>query len=313
MSQYRYYFFPAITLHRLGLFLLFTLAALLCDPADDIPAAHAADRDKPLEVMVSILPQEYFVNRIGGDRVQVKTLVQPGHSPHTYAPTPKQMAALATSKIYFRIGVPFENGLIPKLARSFPHLTIINQSQGINMIPMEESSDDHDHDHGDLDPHTWLDPLLALKQSIVIRDTLARFDPGGAAAYETNFTSLARDLTQLDEQLREILQPVAGKSIYVFHPAYGYFCRTYGLIQKAIKPDSKEPGARYLARFIEEAKKENIRVIFVQPQFSEKTAQTIARSVGASVVDLDPLAADYLENMRYLARQLAFWLGKPGP
>lgn len=300
MAQPGCYFFP------ISFVLLFA-----CFPSVGICADHPGKQENPLEVMVSILPQEYFVNRIGGDRVQVKTLVQPGHSPHTYAPTPKQMAALATSTVYFRIGVSFENGLIPKLARSLPHLTIIDQRQGIDMLPMEESPDDHDHDHGDLDPHTWLDPLLALKQSIVIRDTLTRFDPGGAAAYETNFTSLAHDLTQLDEQLRETLKPVAGNSIYVFHPAYGYFCRAYGLTQKAIKPDGKEPGARYLARLIEEAKMDNIRVIFVQPQFSDKTAQTIARSIGASVVDLDPLAADYLENMRSLARQLAFWLAEP--
>lgn len=298
---------------RFCLLLTFALPALVCRPPAAISALQAAGRETPIKIMVSILPQEYFVNRIGGDRVRVKTLVQSGHSPATYAPTPKQMADLAASSVYFRIGVPFENGLIPKIARSLPHLTIIDQRQGIDLLPMEELPDDHDHDHGDLDPHTWLDPLLALKQSIVIRDTLTRFDPAGAAEYENNFTSLARDLTQLDEQLRETLKPAAGNSIYVFHPAYGYFCRAYGLIQKAIKPSGKEPGARYLARLIEEAKKDNIRVIFVQPQFSDKTSQTIARSIGARVVDLDPLAADYLENMRSLARQLAFWLAKPGP
>lgn len=300
MRQYRFSF------SLISYFLLFA-----CLPSVVFPADHPGEQKKPLEVMVSILPQEYFVKRIGGSRIQVNALVQPGRSPATYAPTPKQMAALASAKVYFRIGVPFENVLIPKLIRSFPQLAIIDQRHNIDMLPAEKSPNDHEHDHGDLDPHTWLDPMLALKQSIIIRDTLARFDPDGTAEYHENFTLLAQDLKQLDQQLKKTLKPFAGNSIYVFHPAYGYFCRAYGLRQKAIKPDGKEPGARYLARLIEEAKKDHIRVIFIQPQFSGKTAQTIAQSIGADVVALDPLAGDYLANMQSLARQLASWLAKP--
>ena len=118
----------------------------------------------PLQVTVSILPQEYFVKRIGGTRVEVATLVQPGHSPATYAPTPRQMAVIATAKVYFRIGVPFENTLIPKLARMVPHLKIIDLHRGMDLIPIEEPHDEHHGNEGDLDPHTWLDPMLALKQ-----------------------------------------------------------------------------------------------------------------------------------------------------
>lgn len=259
-----------------------------------------------LDITVSIPPQEYFVKRIGGDRVRVETLVQPGYSPATYAPTPLQMAKIAASTLYFRIGVPFENILIPKLTRSAPELVIIDQREGIDMIEMDKShAEDDGHDHGDLDPHTWLDPMLALAQAQIIRDALARFDPAGAPEYEGNFNTLAGDLKKLDTELRQTLTPFAGGSIYVFHPAYGYFCRTYGLIQKAIKPAGKEPGAKYLARLIEQAKNDNVRVIFIQPQFSDKAARTLAKSIGGSVVALDPLAEDYLANMRAIAAVLA--------
>lgn len=297
-------------MRRLHLFFVHLPLALASFLFVIVISAQAKELENPLNIMVSILPQEYFVQRIGGDRVKVSALVQPGHSPATYAPTPKQMVALATSKIYFRIGVPFENGLIPKLARSIPNLTIVDLRQDIELLPMDESHGEHDDDHGDFDPHTWLDPMLALKQSAVILDTLIHFDPAGAAEFNENFVSLSKDLKQLDQQLKEMLKPYRGMSIYAFHPAYGYFCRAYGLKQKAINPDGKEPGARHLARLIEQAQKDMVRVIFVQPQFSDKAARTIARSINGSVVALDPLAVDYLANMRSMARELAGSLPK---
>ena len=290
-------------------FLFSTLLSFFCIFCSFAPPIVAAEKD-PLQVVVSILPQEYFVERIGGDRVKIATLVQPGHSPATYSPTPRQMASIATAQLYFRIGVPFENALIPKLNRSTPEMNIIDLRQGLKLLPMEESHDDHHEHEGDLDPHTWLDPKLALKQSALIRDTLIRYDPEGEALYDANFASLAKDLNLLDQQLKTVLQPLAGKTAYVFHPAYGYFCRAYGLKQKAINPDGKDPGARYLARLIEQAKSNNVRVFFVQPQFSDKAARTLARSIEGSVIALDPLARNYLANMQSMANQLVESLSK---
>jgi zinc transport system substrate-binding protein len=284
------------------------LVVLLCLPG----RAFASGQAEPLRIFVSILPQEYFVERIGGSRVEVKALVQPGHNPHTYAPTPQQMAQLATASIYFRIGVPFENAVIPKLSRTIPGMKIIDLREGMDLLEtVDTHAGHHDHDE-DLDPHTWLDPMLALQQATVIRDTLIASDPAGAADYDANFALLASDLRELDQTLRTLLEPVAGRSIYVFHPAYGYFCRAYNLEQKAINPGGKSPGARQLARLIEEAEAAQVRFIFSQPQFSEKTAETIARAIGATVVTLDPLARDYLANMRSIAAQLAASLPAAG-
>jgi len=260
---------------------------------------------EPLRIFVSILPQEYFVERIGGKRVLVAALVQPGHSPATYAPTPNQMAMLADAKLYFRIGVPFENGLLPKLTRTLPGLKVIDLREGIELLALTEAHADHNEREGDLDPHTWLDPLIALQQALLIRDTLVAYDPDGTAEYHANCARLTDELRQLDLSLKQVLQPFAGSAMYVFHPAYGYFCRAYNLKQKAINPSGKPPGAKHLARLIEEAKNDRIRVIFVQPQFSDKSAATIAKAVNASVVALDPLAKDYIANMKFIAGQLS--------
>jgi zinc transport system substrate-binding protein len=277
------------------------LLCLLCSPL----AAGAAGPAAPLRIFVSILPAEFLAARVGGNRVQVETLVQPGHNMHTYAPTPMQMAGLASAHLYFRIGVPFETPLIAKLQRTVPELKIVDLQEGIDLLRLEESDEEH-HDHaGELDPHTWLDPNLALRQAERIHAALVALDPAGREEYDRNLARLTDDLQKLDRTLRDILQPFAGQTIYVFHPAYGYFCRAYNLKQKAINVLGKETGARHLARLIEEAKRDGVRIIFVQPQFSEKTAETIARSIGGSVVSLDNLSRDYLTNMQAMAEQIA--------
>ena len=270
-----------------------------------LPAANAAPPASPQQIFVSILPEEFLATRVGGTRVQVETLVQPGHNMHTYAPTPLQMARLARAQFYFRIGVPFETPLIAKLQRTVPDLKIVDLQEGLDLMQLEEPDEEHHEHGGEMDPHTWLDPKLALKQAQRIHATLVAHDPTGREEYDRNLARLTDDLQELDQTLRTILQPFAGQTIYVFHPAYGYFCRAYNLKQKAINVLGKETGARHLARLIEEAQKEGVRVIFVQPQFSEKTAATIARSIGGSVVSLDNLSRDYLANMKSMALQIA--------
>lgn len=278
-----------------------------------ISPAKAEGTKQPINVFVSILPAKYFVQRVGGARVQVSTLVQPGHSPATYSPTPKQIAKLASADIFFRIGVPFENGLMPKLARILPDLPVVNLQDGIKlkMLDDHESHNGHHHPAGDIDPHTWLDPALALKQAEKIRETLIKYDPAGKKEYHTNFEALSAELKTLDGHLQKTLASFKGRTIYVFHPAYSYFCRAYGLRQKAITPGGKEPGAKYIAHLTDQARKDGVRIIFVQPQFSDKAAKTIARSINGNVIALDPLAYDYVENLKNMADLLTKSLHEP--
>ncbi len=262
-----------------------------------------------LSVFVSIMPQVYFVERIGGQRVEVNALVKPGQSPATYAPTPKQMARLARAKVYFKIGVPFENSLVPKLKRSLPDLPIIDLQKNIELLKIDidnhkPNNHNHSHEEHELDPHTWLDPNLVKAQVQIIKDTLSLFDPEGEKIYQDNFLRFSHELDDLHSLLQKMLLPYKGKTIFVFHPAYGYFCRAYDLKQKAVAFDGKEPGAKHLAGLIKTAKKEKVPIIFVQPQFSSKSARAIARAINAKVIAIDPLAKDYMQNMNYLAEQV---------
>ena len=162
----------------------------------------------------------------------------------------------------------------------------------------------HHHEHGTLDPHIWLDPALVKIQAANIRDGLSRVDPEGSAAYAANTARFIEELDRLDAEIRAILSPIPEnrRSFLVFHPSWGYFAKAYGLRQVSIEVEGKEPSPKDMARIITQGREEGVRVIFVQPQFSEKSAQTIARQLGASVVRLDPLAADWDENLRRASR-----------
>ena len=272
-----------------------------------------------MTVFTSIVPQEYFVERIAGDRVDVQALVRPGSSPATYEPGPRQMAALSEAKLFFRIGVPFENAFIPKIEDSMKGLRIVDTRKGLTLRKMKVAHDhdeehghkaehdDHhaehdDHGHeGGSDPHIWTSPRLVKVQAATIASALSEVDPAGKAIYAANLASLNEDLDALDTHLKKALAPIKGKSFMVFHPSWGYFADAYGLAQEPIEIEGKDPSGRQLDRMIVMAKEEDIRVIFVQPQFSKKSAGRIAKAIDGVVVPIDPLARDYINNLEKVA------------
>ncbi len=294
-----------IPLLRLLILALVATAALGSAPAQDAPA--------PISVFVSIPPQREFVERIGGDRVQVEVLVESGQNPHAYDPAPRQIARLARARLYFRIGVPFEDALLRRVGESMPRLRIVDTTAGIPLRPMEDHDDAHDghaHDGAEgMDPHIWLSPRLVMMQALTIHDALVATDPAGAAVYRENLAGYLADLGRLHGELEVALAPVRGKTFLVYHPAFGYFADEYGLKQHAVETDGREPGAKSLAQLIDRARRENVRVVFVQKQFGSANAQVIANAIGGAVVAIDPLADDYLESMRALANAVREGLG----
>lgn len=262
---------------------------------------------EPLSTFVSILPQKYFVERIGGEHVRVSVMVGPGQSPATYAPTPKQMAEFNDAKVYFRIGVSFEAAWLGRIAKTNPGLKIVDNRARIRLHAIEPGSrpDHATKAHGHYDPHIWTAPPLVKVIAAQIRDTLVDLDPAHATEYRANFRHFARDLHQLQHAIWETLPKENVGRFMVVHPSWGYFADTYGLQQIPLEQAGKEPGAKQLAQLIEQAKQENIRVIFVQQQFSRRNAEIVAQAISGKVVALDPLAEDYLQNMHLVAKSLA--------
>lgn len=267
-----------------------------------------------VRAFVSILPLKHFVERVGGEQVDVRVMVGPGQSPATYEPSPRQMAELAEADIYFRIGVPFEDVWMEAIAAANRKLRITDVRKGVSLRTLEGETEAHQHSHpGDEgyggaahgDPHIWTDPRRVKIIAKNVRDTLIALDPAHRARYETNYAEFATELDRLDEDIRQLLADKKMRRFMVFHPAWGYFAEAYGLQQIPIEVAGKEPGAKALAHLIDEAKSQDIRAIFVQAQFSRRNAEAIARAIGGQVISVDPLAENYSENLRLVATTFA--------
>ncbi len=282
--------------------------------------------DEKLPVFVSIVPLKTFVQQIGNDRVDVQVMVQPGASPHTYEPSPRQMVAISKTRIYFAVGVAFENTWLRKITATSPNMHVVHTDHGIDKIPMvghhhaedkhenhEETTDPHpeseDHhtnenhhdEHGGLDPHIWLSPPLVKQQARTIRNALQKIDPAHESTYAANYRRFVSRIDELDTELKAVFAGKQGLQFMVFHPAWGYFARAYGLEQVPVEVEGKSPKPAQLKELIDHAKDTGIRVIFVQPQFSTQSAELIAREIGGQVVFADPLAQDWSTNLREVA------------
>lgn len=269
-------------------------------------------------VFVSILPQRYFVEQIGGKHVDVQVMVLPGASPTTYEPKSRQMVAIAKAGIFFSIGVPFEAVWLEKIVASNKNLRVVPMDRGIQKLPMA-SFHSHDenqkrtpaqtfsHGHGEAmpygipDPHVWLSPPLVILQARTILTVLRDIDPENGSVYEANYQTFVLQVLQLDKELRHLLEPYQGQPFMVFHPAWGYFADTYHLEQIPVEMEGKTPKPAQLKELIINARRHRIKVLFLQPQVSAKIAAQVAGEIGAQVAWADPLALDWAKNLRDVA------------
>lgn len=301
---------------------ILTTGLCLTSPAWSEPVAG----EQKLSCFVSILPQAFLVQRIGGPHVDVHVMVGPGQSPHTFEPTARLLTELSSSQVYFTIGILFEDPLVDRIERSFKGVRIVDCAAGIERRTMShshaedrgEGSSAHGDSsgppggtlHGMLDPHVWLSPRHAVTIARNIRDALAALDTRHSGEYAENFARLSAELGELDREIAVMLEPHTGRAVFVFHPAYGYFTDAYGLRQIEIEKDGRAPGPRHLAEIMQQAKAERAGAIFVQPQTSTTQAGMVAKEIGIELVELDPLAPDYIDNMRRIGRKIAGALEK---
>jgi zinc transport system substrate-binding protein len=281
-------------------------------------AALCVGSDKPT-VFVSIVPQKFFVQQISKGLVDVEVMVQPGASPATYEPKPSQMAKLASASAYFAIGVPFEQAWLGKISAVSPKMEIVQTDRGIVKIAMAQHNHENEmqgeqqhtedrsgkefSEHIILDPHIWLSPVLVKKQLAVILAGLTSIAPESKAEFETNYRVFQEKIDALDLELQSSLQGSKGMRFMVFHPSWGYFAKEYDLEQVPIEIEGKSPKPSQLVELIHHARENAIGIIFAQPQFSQKSAQVLAREIGGKVIFVDPLAEDWLANLREVAEK----------
>lgn len=261
-------------------------------------------------VSVSILPQKYFVERIAGDYLKVNVMVPPGMNPATYDLNTGQLRDLYDSKIYFAVGhLPFENAHLYPALKGHEEIELINHSTKLHLIAGScshdhsghgEECDHHGHHEHGVDPHIWLSPGYAHSICLDILHALNRAYPEKKEVFEENSQKLLADIATLGENLKSALAEKEQRSFLIYHPALTYLARDYEMEQISIENDGKEPGPAHLKEIIDEVKKENIHVIFIQEQFDVENAHAVAKATGCKVIQIDPLNANWLEEMNKL-------------
>lgn len=259
-----------------------------------------------LHVAVGVAPVEYFAKKIGGGLVQVTQLVPGGADAHTYEPKPSQMRAIAVASVYLSTGLEFEEAWEPRLKGANPKLLFVHTDAGLQKMPMPEGHEHHEakgkaaHGHEEeLDPHVWVAPSQARLMAVKIAEAFSKADPANAKTYAANLKVFIKEIDALDGRIKALFRdvPPQKRSFMVFHPAWGYFARDYGLTQTAIEFEGKEPTPRHLAAIVTQAKAKGTKVIFVQPQMSRRTASVIAQAIGGKLVEADPLAENWEANL----------------
>lgn len=271
------------------------IAACWCLPADG--QAHT--------VLVSLAPYKFFVERIADKTVDVHLMVPAGASAHTYEPTPKEMLAAGNADVWFTIGEPFEARASMALQSHHPAMLLVDLRKGVDQISSHDHPGHACSNPNCRDSHVWMSPRQSKVQVRLIAETLTKLYPENKALYDANLQKLLDNLDALDKEIADLLKPLKQRVIMVSHPAYAYFCRDYNLRQLSIEFEGRDPTPQQLTQVIQDARKNKIRTIFIQPQYGNKGARLIAESIGAKVVTLDPYSEDYFNSMRQIAHQFA--------
>ena len=255
-------------------------------------------------VAVSIPPLAQFVERIGGDNVRAIIMVPPGASPHTYEPRPSQLVELSEATMYVKVGSPieFEVTWLDKLVSVNESMSIVDCSKGIAFDTGH--SRDHACEHSSSDPHIWVSPHNAAVMVGTICEGLVSIDPGHQQLYKSNRDRYIAELENLDRRIKNTFAAIKSRKFIVYHPAWGYFARRYGLDQLPIEEEGKEPTAKTIASLIENARRDGIEIIFASPQFSSESAEVIAKEIGGRVILIDPLEKEYIANIERVLGEL---------
>ena len=274
-------------------FLLLAILLAGCNPSQNLS-------EKPL-VMVSIMPQKYFVERIADTLVRVEVLVPPGSSPETYEPTASQLRSVSSAVVFFSLGLlDFEKSLVRSIKRQNPDLLLFNHANELNLLEGMCHGHDHGHNHSHnhgFDPHVWSSPAEVKVMVRTIQNVLTEQLPEYAETFAFNAEIFIEDLDSLDSYIRSSFVDVKTRKFFLFHPALTYYARDYNLTQVALEEDGKAPSMKHFRSVLNTAKEQGVKTIFIQKEFDVKTAQTAAEDIGGRVEVIDPLDENWLENM----------------
>lgn len=265
-----------------------------------LQACNPSHKNDNNVLSVTIEPQKYFLEAIVGDKFTVNTAIPSGSNPESYDPSPSQMVNISKSKMYFKVGnMGFENSWLNNIGANNPQLKIVDCSTGI--APIFEDG----HGHHGADPHIWSSPAGAALITKNMYNALIEFDPENRDYYLKRFTDIERIIQKTDSIIKHYLEGSPSRAFIIYHPALSYFANQYALKQYSIEVDGKTPSPQQLAGLIKEAKKDNVKVIFVQPEYDIKNAETIAKELNAQILTIDLLSYHWNEELIKIAKTIA--------
>ncbi len=276
--------------------------------------AKPAAREDPekLTISVSILPQQWFVDQIGADRVRTQAMVGSGDDPHTYEPSPQQMTNLAVSELYFTIGVEFEAVWLPRFESANPNMKVVDTAAGIELIP---AVDEHEHDAAgaaentnigtETDPHIWFSPLRMKQMAQTMAEAMKTADSQNADFYQANLEALLIKIDAIDAEVRKQLEGSKRDHFMVVHPAWGYVAEDYGLHMLAVEIGGNEPAPDTLSQIITLAREYEVNTLVIERGSNARLATSITEQAGIqSIVEWDPMAYDWTASMLMIAETL---------
>lgn len=284
------------------------IVSLVCVCVAAMVAACAggskADRENARVITVSILPQKYFLEKIVGDRFEVKCMLDKGGNPETYEPSMSYMMNLEKSDAYFLMGnIGFELSIRSKIKEYNPDIKVCDVSEGIGLISGSHHFDADDKEG--IDPHTWTSVANARVIIKNMLDGVVELDPEHKAEYESNYRDFDRELSEFQDSIALRLQPVKGGAFVVWHPSLSYFARDYGLEQISLEYDGKEVPVKYLEKKVAYAVSRKPSVFFFQKGMDTNQAQTVNTQIGTRLVEINPLGYDWKSEIRKIADALS--------
>lgn len=291
-------------------YFLFLAFSMLLSITAMMYGCKTAEPTKPT-IAVTILPQQQIAEQITGDHFQIFCVVPAGSNPEAFDPSPSLIIQLSKSVGYLRVGsLGFEMAWMEKIKQNSPSMEIFRLDRNVELIHgthiCSEHSHDHDHFHEEgTDPHYWSSPKSLRIMAAATCDALIKLAPQFEEEFVANLDSLLAEIDDTDRQLTELLAPLKQRTFMIYHPSLAYFARDYNLEQIAIEEGGKEPTPAHLKKLIDTARSEQVRVIFVQREFDTKNAEIIAKEVGATIVQIDPLAYDWKEELLKIAKLLS--------
>jgi zinc transport system substrate-binding protein len=288
---------------KIILFTLFTLVSGLVLSGCSGESSQPQKKKDELTIYTTVFPLQYFTQRIGGKSVNVNTIYPPGADEHTFEPSQKDMIKLADSDLFFYIGLGLE-GFVEKAKGSLKNenVSLVPTAENLNLESTDEHADhedEEDHEHGDINPHVWLDPIYSKEMASVIRDSLVEKMPENKEVFDQNFQQLANELDQLNSEFESTINNAKHKDFLVTHAAFSYWEHRYGLEEISISglSTTNEPTQRELEKIITLADEQGLHYILFEQNVQSKLAEIVQEEIGARALPVHNLGILTKENI----------------